>query len=276
MGIATAGRLLVALLSLCLSAPSIAGLRLGVAPYLSPRTLIDQYGPWLDYLQGELGQRIDFATAIDLPHFYLRCARQDFDLIITPPHLARLAQLESGYQPIAAIKSDFYLTVVVPRGDAARSMADLRGKRLNLPAEMSLPALQAEAFLARLDIDIRLDTRRVFHATENNALRASSRSKHDAAIASRTVLEAMPQEISGGLRVLGSAPSSISLVLMRSARLDANQQAALSTAMARFPYSQPGLAFFNRASSYLVPASAAELDRWDNRLPWLRQQLVAR
>lgn len=251
-----------------------APLRVGVLPYLSPRSLLLEFAPLRAFLGGELQQQVDILTAPDLPRFMARTRAGDFDLVITAPHFARLAQLEYGYLPLVAMRADFYALLLVPKDAPIVSVRDMAGKTLHLPHRLSFISLQIEDFLRARAIDPDVDLRLYNHSTDNNAILAAEKSRTGVAAAQRSVFDTMPKEITANLRILGSTQSALSLVMLAHPRTPAPRLAAIRQALARFPYSVQGLKFFETSHSEFVPADPAAMRQLDAYLPRLQSRLL--
>lgn len=248
-------------------------LRLGIAPYLSTRTLMMENAPLKMFLEQKLKTPVAIGTAANPGKFAQRMVRGDFDIALVAPHFARYMQQTSQYQVLLGIRSDFYALLLVPKGDRARNVADIKGEVLNLPHHLSLVALETERYLRQLNIDPGKDLRRHFHSTDNNAVLALIGQRSGAAATSRAVFERMPAEIRSQLRILGSTPSALSLVLVANPRMPAARIAAIRAAVSEFPFSEAGLEFFQARSVYLVPVSDSELKDYDALLPLMRNDL---
>lgn len=246
-----------------------APLRVGVLPYLSPRTLLLQYAPLRLYLQQQLRCEVEVRTAPDLARFLSRTHQHGYDVVLTAPHFARLAQLEHGFLPLTAVRADFYALVLVPRESPAVNLRDLRGQALHLPHRLSFVSLKVEDFLAQRGVDTRYDLRAYYYSTDNNAVLALANSRNGAAAAQRAVFDSMPGEIRDGLRILGSTQSALSLIVLADPQLAPARLRDLTAALERFPYTEAGLQFFQTSHSEFVPADAAtmaQLDAFQERL----------
>ncbi|NRR31500.1 PhnD/SsuA/transferrin family substrate-binding protein [Oxalobacteraceae bacterium] len=238
-------------------------LRVGVLPYLSPRTLLLEFAPVREFLQQALQRDVQIHTAPTLARFLARTHNGDFDLVITAPHFARMAQREHGFLPLIAIRADFYALLLVPRDAPAQNLRELRGQALHLPNRLSYVSLKVEDFLLQRGIDVRYDLRPYYYSTDNNAILALARSGNGAAAAQRTVFDHMPAEISARLRILGSTQGALSLIVLAHPRSTGPQLRQLREALARFPYTEQGLAFFQRSHAEFVPADAATMEQLD-------------
>ncbi|HYD79755.1 MAG TPA: PhnD/SsuA/transferrin family substrate-binding protein [Paucimonas sp.] len=249
-------------------------LRIGVLPYLSPRTLLLEFAPLREFLEGELRRKTEILSAPDFPRFLARTDAGHFDLVVTAPHFARLAQQELGFKPLIAIRADFYALVLVPEGAAASTLSGLRGKTLHLPHRLSFISLQIEDFLRQRGILPERDLTVIHHSTDNNAILAAERSRDDAAAAQRAVFDGMPKEITDKLRILGSTQSALSLVALAHPRLSDAEVARLQQALNKFPFSVDGLKFFQSSRTEFIPADTATMRRLDAYLPRLKELLA--
>jgi phosphonate transport system substrate-binding protein len=248
-------------------------LRVGVLPYLSPRTLLLEFAPLRGFLVGELRQEVDILTAPDLPRFISRTHAGDFDLVVTAPHFARLAQVQHGYLPLMAMRADFYALLLVPKNATINTVREMTGKALHLPHRLSFISLQIEDFLRARNVDPDYDLRLYNYSTDNNAILAAEKSGEGVAAAQRSVFDIMPKEITSNLRILGSTQSALSLVMLAHPRMPPQQLAAVRRALTRFPFSVQGLQFFETSHSEFVPADEPTMKQLDAYLPRLQQRL---
>ncbi|MBI3283701.1 MAG: phosphate/phosphite/phosphonate ABC transporter substrate-binding protein [Burkholderiales bacterium] len=261
-------------LALGMHAAQAQALRIGVLPYLSPRTLLVEFAPLREFLASELQQEVEILTASDLPRFLERSHAGDFDLVISAPHFARLAQTADGYLPLVAIRADFYALLLVPKNSPALTLHELRGKTLHLPHKLSFVSMQIEDFLRQRGLQPEHDLRLLYYSTDNNAILATENSAGDAGAAQRSVFERMPRDITSHLRIIGSTQSALSLIILAHPRLATTALPALQGALNKFPYSEPGLRFFQSSHSEFIPADAATMAQLDAYLPRLKLRLA--
>lgn len=260
-------------LILCACLAQAQPLRIGVLPYLSPRSLLLEFAPLRLFLAAELQQDVELQTARDLPHFLQRTHAGDFDLVISAPHFARLAQTEHGFLPLVAIRADFYALLLVPKDAPAQTLRELKGKTLHLPHRMSFVSLQIEDFLRQRGLNPERDVHLLYYSTDNNAILATEQSRGDAGAAQRSVFENMPKDITAQLRILGSTQSAMSLVILAHPGMKATALQALQLALNKFPYSAEGLSFFQTGHAEFSPADAGVMASLDTYLPRLKSRL---
>jgi phosphonate transport system substrate-binding protein len=75
-------------------------LLIGIAPHSSARVILQSYATLRSFLEAHFGQPVQIATAPNFTEFARRSQQGQYDLLITSPHLALLAQEEAGYTPL--------------------------------------------------------------------------------------------------------------------------------------------------------------------------------
>lgn len=257
----------------CRAQDSVPALKMGVVPYLSPGTLISEYAGLRDHLSADLKRPVVIYTAPDLLRFVARTDEKRFDILLTAPHLLHRA-LAAGYHPLTAVRADFYAHILVPIKSPARNIRDLVGSRIHAPPRAAFASIAIERFLGDLGYQLGRDFRGHHHNSENNALLAASRSQEDAVAASRAVVQRLPAEIRGKLRVIGSTPAAISMLILASPGMAAVDIEVLQAALARFPYSEAGLRFTEQSGSYLFPVTAELIRSIDAEMAFARGRSI--
>ena len=230
-------------------------LKMGVIPYLSPGTLIAEYAGLRDYLAAELKRPVVILTAPNLQQFTTRTGRRDFDIVLIAPHQLN-STMSVAYQPLMAVRADFYAHILVPARSSARNLRELVGGRMHTPPSTAFTSIAIDQFLSSLSYRLDRDFKSQRHNSENNALLAAARSNNDAVAASRAVVQRLPAEIRSKLKIIASTPAAVSMLLLSSPEMSNDDVTRLKAALAAFPYSQAGLTYTSQSSSYLFPATA--------------------
>lgn len=136
------------LLCLAASTPALGDhvLRAGFLPVSPAAQLAARFTPLLDHLSTKTGHRFDFVTAPGFPTFMERTSQGEYDLIWVPPHFARQANLEAGYEPLAAGGKKL-VGVLLARRDGPGSARDVRNKTLALVDPQAFISLLVISFL---------------------------------------------------------------------------------------------------------------------------------
>lgn len=127
----------------------LSSLRLGVVPNVSARVLLNQYEPLREYLSKTLqGATVSVETSSDWPSFYKAVKAQQFDLFALPAHVARLAQIELGSNPIAMFSGKIRGLMIACKDNKETEVVNLiRGKKVILANPASLVAIEGERWL---------------------------------------------------------------------------------------------------------------------------------
>lgn len=150
------------LLSLILHAPAHAAgkeLVVGVQPYQPTRALVVYHEKLAAYLRSTLKRPVRIVTARDERAFGRRMLAGDYELAIAPAHLARLAQLDRGWHPLARYVPDSSVLLLARKDDADFTVASLQGKVLAAHDRLRLVSLITEHWLAGQQLQAERDYR---------------------------------------------------------------------------------------------------------------------
>ena len=121
--------------------------RLGVAPHTSARVIVEMYQPLRLQIEKALGVTVEVVTAPDFTEFARRMLRQEYDLVITTGHQARVGQTDADYTPLLTYSADFRAVALVADSSPYRSVKDLKGKPVLGLSPTSLVTLWGEHWL---------------------------------------------------------------------------------------------------------------------------------
>jgi len=110
----------------------------GVFPYVSPQVLINRQAPLRDWLSEELQQAVSLVSATDYATFVLRTCNGDYDIVLTAPHLGRLAQRDCGQRVLATTAHPLGAAFVSRRDSGLGDVQSLRGQTLHIPSPLSM------------------------------------------------------------------------------------------------------------------------------------------
>ncbi|MDF1613676.1 phosphate/phosphite/phosphonate ABC transporter substrate-binding protein [Desulfurivibrio dismutans] len=147
-------------------------LRLGVFPYISPAQMVEQLSPLRQRLATALEREVEMLSAPDFMTFVERQAAGHYDLVITAPHMGRLAQQRDGWQPVV-ISSQQTATVILVRADAdITRLEQLKGRRLAVGNWRSVTYLLAARALNAAGLELGDDVQVLETATFSNVVAA--------------------------------------------------------------------------------------------------------
>lgn len=173
--------LLLLIASLAQAAAAKPTLVFGVFPYVTAGKLVESHNPLRAYLESKLRQPVELVTAPDFAEFVSRTANGEYDLILTAPHLGRLAEKRDGYARVVKTAHPVQGVFLARRDSSIRSVADLKGKTIMIAQPPSVVYQMAVDHLQRNGLTPAKDVTVVATRTHNNALYAPYRREADAA-----------------------------------------------------------------------------------------------
>lgn len=123
-------------------------LTLGVFPYLSANQMVEQLSPLVKRMEEALGKKITMVSAPDFMSYVERTAKGEYDLVLTAPHMGRLAQKRDGWQLVAMSGQQTATVILVRKDSTIKKIEDLRGKKMAVGNWRSVTYLLAEEALA--------------------------------------------------------------------------------------------------------------------------------
>lgn len=138
-----------------------AAYRLGIFPYLSPRNIVEQWGPVSASMSAALGAPVRLESSASFSSFTNGIANQIYDIALIQPFDYAEAVDKHGYVPLARLSVPL-VTQFFVRGDSRyQKLSDLRGTTVALPpaasanARMALRALQDYHLVPGRDLEVR-------------------------------------------------------------------------------------------------------------------------
>jgi phosphonate transport system substrate-binding protein len=101
---------------------------IGVAPHTSARVIIEMYQPLRISMEKALGMPVEIVTAPDFDTFAKRGLANEFDLVVTTGHQARLFQTDAKYIPLLTYKAEFKAVALVAANSPLKKPAELKDK----------------------------------------------------------------------------------------------------------------------------------------------------
>jgi phosphonate transport system substrate-binding protein len=142
-----------------------------VLPYLSTERLLTLYEPLRRHLQETLERPVRVVTSPDYRSFVADVAQGDYPLVLNAAHMARLAEVDSGYRSILQTTNPLYPLVIVRIEDPIAEVADLRGTRVVTPDPLALMTLMGDRVLRHAGLTPGTDVETPTANTHNNALK---------------------------------------------------------------------------------------------------------
>ena len=142
------GCFLVLLLIPGLALAQTKPIRVGILPTLSPRELLIIYESVRSYLTQELHQPVQLGTATDFGAFHQQTLAGEYDVVVTAAHLARLAQREQGWLPVATYQTANRVILLTAKATPIKTVEDLRGTTITSLDPVALIVIQGRRWLS--------------------------------------------------------------------------------------------------------------------------------
>ncbi len=244
-------------------------LKLGVLPYTSTLDLLSAYEPLCNYLRENLHRPIQLYTGSSYAAFIRDSDAGDYDLLLTAPHMGRLAQLKAGYVPLLRYAGDLQLLLVVTRESPVHKVSDLAGKAVAAPDRMALATMRGLEWLKEQGLTQGRDFRLVETSSHANAVLSLTRGKSQAALTSRFFFSRLPEKTKASFRILTVLGGGPHLMFLAHPRLSHGLVRQLVTALAAFADKAPeGAMLWKAGQKGLEPVGQDELRRMD---PYARE-----
>lgn len=224
-----------------------APLRVGLLPYVSTQRLLDSYLPLKLYLENTLHRPVTLVTAPNFRSYVERARAHEYDLYLTAPHFAALAEAQFGYKRVSRLLRELDGVIVVRKNGPVRSVADMKGRVMTTPDSLAIITMLGELLLSDNKLVSGKDVTVQYTPSHNNAILAVAGGKADAAVTSAAVFETMPQEVRDQLVILTRTKTVPHMMFMASPEISERDYRALRDAMLRFTAGGAGRAFFERS-----------------------------
>lgn len=240
-----------------------APLRLGLFPNLTARVLLEAYQPLADHLTRVLKRPVYLETAPDFPSFVSRTREGRYDLLLTAPHLAYLAQAETGYRPLLTYKKPVQGLLVVRKDSPYRSLAELKGKTIAMADPLAIVVMMMETELEKAGLQDGRDYKRIEAESHNNAVLLVVQGKAEAGVLGVLPYQRLPDETRRAVRVLATTRPVLGQVYLTRPGMQDAEVRALRAALEGFAATPAGQAFFAKGDlGGLEPVTPQELKRY--------------
>ncbi|MHB8915262.1 MAG: PhnD/SsuA/transferrin family substrate-binding protein [Thiobacillus sp.] len=270
-------RWFLAFLIVCHTPPASAQpaqLVVGLLPTLSPRVLIKNYQPFRLYLEQALKRPVLMVTATDFTAFHKSTMAGEYDLVVTAAHLARLAQIEGRYSPLATYQSINRAMLMTSRSAPLKSAKDVKGATVATLDRFALIVSQTLVWLQEQDLQLGKDYKLLETSSHNSAAYSVLSGESALAIVSPAGLKQMPADIQEGLQVFATLPPLPPLMWLANPRMASEVPQLKSVLLTFSPALAEGKEFFDK-TGYLNmrEITPEEMKSLDPYIPYLKQHL---
>ncbi len=235
-------------------------LTIGLYPNLSSQRLFRLYRTLGNYLQQQLARPVQLYTAKSPRAFVEATRRGDFDIVLTPPHLAWLAEHESNYQPLATYAGTIQGVLIVAASSGLNSPAELRGRNIAIPDPLAFTTILGTIYLQQAGLSSEKGYHFLNRGTHNNAALAVINNEAPAAIVNILFFNQLSEKLRDKLRIIGATPAVKSFFFMANPRLPATTIQSAQDAILGFASTPQGRVFLDHSHfGRILPADAHNL-----------------
>lgn len=217
---------------------------LGLFPYVTSTQLVQFHSPLKNYLSQTLGLKVNLVTAPDFDSFMERTQQGQYDIILTAPHLGRLAEKRDGYKRVAMTGHRVEGLFLAKKESEINSLNDLKNKKIMIAQRISVIYQMALQTLAEKGLTDGKNVTIIETKTHNNALYAPLRDEADVSVTGVLLWHTLGQEYKDKLKVIGSTNSVPGFVLLSHPRVPARTQKKLQQALFDFGKTPEGKLYF--------------------------------
>jgi phosphonate transport system substrate-binding protein len=187
--------------SLTKAMPSSNQFHVGVMPTLSARIIATQYEPLQAFLTKKLESSVMLSTAADVANFYRNIQADNYEIVITAAHVARLIQTQLGFTPIAKFQPKVKCVLVIAKGSDSFLRTLNRKPQVVHSDPASLITFEAEIWLEKQGLKSGVDFELTRVRSAENIGMAIARGDAGAGVMSLNAFYAQPQEVQDRLQV---------------------------------------------------------------------------
>lgn len=221
-------------------------LKVGLLPTLSPRALLTNYQPVRTHLERELKRPVEMSTAVDFSAFHRATMAGDYDLVLTAPHLARLAQIEGKFKPLTTYATTNRAVFIMAKDRPVRSVAEVRGKGVAVFDHHAMVVLQGLRWLSEHGLKANLDFKLLEPHSHNSVAHSVLSGESVLGITAPAGIKQWTDEYREKLDVYAELPEQIAVTWVAHPRLAAKSVQQIRTALLRLSDSPEGKQFFEK------------------------------
>lgn len=233
-----------------------AALVIGVLPNVAATTLIPQYENLKRYLERVSGQKVRIVVPGSFKLFFDSMMNGDFDLAVSAPHFARVAQLDRNMTPLVIYEPRINALLIVPSDSAVTEARDLRERAVAFANPTSLVAMYGQQWLRQQNLEAGKDYEVRAARTDLGVGRMLLSGDVVAAIMSNGEFRALPPEESSRLKVVEVMARVPNFIVVAHPRLDRDRITRLRSQFRGFLAEGEDGAAFAKATGFTGMADA--------------------
>ena len=219
-----------------LPAPALRSgvLVIGVLPNIPAATLTTQYQHLSRYLERSDGQKVRIVVSTNFKEFFDSTMKGDFDLVVTAPHFARIAQLDRAMVPLVNYQPRINALLIAPTDSKVVGSRDLRERAVAFANPQSLVAMYGQQWLSKQGMEPGTDYEVKGARTDLGVGRMLLSGDAVAAILSNGEFRALPPEESARMKVVEVIARIPNFVVLGHPRVDRARLNQIKTQLKNF------------------------------------------
>lgn len=255
------------------AARSEGTLVIGVLPNVASSILESQYEHMKRYIERVSGNKVSIVVPPNFKAMFDNTMNGDYDIAITAPHFARVAQADRNLVPLGMYEPRINALFVAPIETTITKASEVRGKAVAFANPTSLVAMFGQQWLRGQSLEAGKDYEVRAARTDMGVGRALLTGEAVAAIMSNGEFRSLPQNESTRLKIVEVFTTIPNFVIVAHPRLGRERQAAIRGHLkAFFNDKEDGAAFINATGlKGIVDADEALLRELDAHTAATRQ-----
>ena len=225
---------IVAPLPLPIAAPRSGVLVIGVLPNIAAATLTTQYQHLSRYLERSDGQKVRIVISTNFKEFFESTMKGDFDLAVTAPHFARVAQLDRAMIALVSYQPRINALLIAPIDSKVAGSRDLRERTVAFANPQSLVAMYGQQWLSKQGLEPKTDYEIKGARTDLGVGRMVLSGDAVAAILSNGEFRALPPEESARMKIVEVIARIPNFVVLAHPRMDRVRLGQIKTQLKNF------------------------------------------
>jgi phosphonate transport system substrate-binding protein len=245
----------------------------GVLPNISSAVLTTQYEHLKRYLERVSGSKVTIVVPPNFKAMFDSTMNGEFDIAITAPHFARVAQLDRGFVPLGMYEPRISALFVAPIDTTITNARDARGKAIAFANPTSLVAMFGQQWLRSQNMEAGKDYEVRAARTDMGVGRMLLVGEAAGAVMSNGEFRSLPADESQRLKIVESFARIPNFVILANSRLGRERLSALRGLMRDFFDDKDDGAAFVSATGLraIVEADETQLRELDTHTAATRQ-----
>ncbi len=235
-------------------------LQFGIFPYVTPGQLVKFHTPLVKEIERILATKVSLVTAPSFKEFIARTGQGKYDIIMTAPHLGRLAE-QQGYKRVAHTMHEVQGIYLVHKDSPIKELGDLKGKVITLVGRAAIITQMVEQQLNELGLQVGKDVTFRLTRTHNNAMYAPLRGESDASVTGILLFNKIGVKDRENVRVIGKTRVAPGFMVMTGKTVSEQQRQKLVQALLNFENMPEGKAYLTRTGfKHFKPITDEEME----------------